>query len=223
MQNNNIKTKLFGISFIMAFISYGLGSFLVDSISLSGDVWNLLTTQRSQFIIGILLIAFIHTIANIALPLLMVPTLKKYNSSAAYGYLAFAITSTVIMIIRALFSILLLPLSESFESNAASINVDTISHILNQGAFYSYHISMAIWGIGGLFFTHLLYRSKLIPKYISIWGFYGYIIFIIGSLSELFGFELSMLLNIPGGLFELYLSIWLIIKGFKVEKKIEVK
>ncbi len=74
---------------------------------------------------------------------------------------------------------------------------------------------MAIWGLGGLMFCYLLYISKLVPRGLSIWGFLGYIVFIAGTITELFGYPFGVQLAIPGGLFEITLSIWLIIKGFK--------
>ena len=48
----------------------------------------------------------------------------------------------------------------------------------------------------------------------SVWGFTGYVIFISGTILELFGYNVGVILSIPGGLFEISLSIWLIVKGF---------
>ena len=49
---------------------------------------------------------------------------------------------------------------------------------------------------------------------LGLWGMIGYIIFISGTILELFGFPVGVLLALPGGLFELSLSVWLIAKGF---------
>lgn len=79
---------------------------------------------------------------------------------------------------------------------------------------------MAIWGLGGLLFCSLLYQSKLVPRFISVWGFIGYLVFITGTVLELYGHNLGVALSIPGGLFEISLSIWLIVKGFTFSKKV---
>jgi hypothetical protein len=63
-------------------------------------------------------------------------------------------------------------------------------------------------------FCYLLYHSKLVPRPLSVWGFIGYIIFISGTILALFGYNVDVLLDIPGGLFEITLAIWLIVKGF---------
>ena len=83
-----------------------------------------------------------------------------------------------------------------------------------KGNFFAYQLGMAIWGLGGLMFCYLLYESKLVPRLLPVWGFIGYIIFISGTILELFGNNIGVQLSIPGGLFEIFLSVWLIVKGF---------
>jgi hypothetical protein len=48
----------------------------------------------------------------------------------------------------------------------------------------------------------------------SVLGLIGYAALLIGSSLELFGLNLYMIHYLPGGLFELVLPIWLIVKGF---------
>jgi hypothetical protein len=74
-------------------------------------------------------------------------------------------------------------------------------------------------GLGGLIFSYLLYQSNLIPRLLSVLGLIGYALLSIGVLLDLLGYfpmntNAGMLLEIPGGLFELFLPLWLFIKGF---------
>ena len=48
----------------------------------------------------------------------------------------------------------------------------------------------------------------------SVLGLIGYAALLIGSSLELFGLKLYMIDYVPGGLFELILPMWLIVKGF---------
>src|SRR5690554_407053 len=80
--------------------------------------------------------------------------------------------------------------------------------------FYSFSICFILWGIGGLFFCILLYHSKYVPVMFPIWGSFGYLIFIAGCGLELFGVPYGVQFSAPGGLFEIGLSVWLIVKGF---------
>ena len=40
--------------------------------------------------------------------------------------------------------------------------------------FLAYNIAMAGLGIGSLFFCVALYRSRLVPRFLAVWGFVGY-------------------------------------------------
>jgi hypothetical protein len=42
----------------------------------------------------------------------------------------------------------------------------------------------------------------------------GYVIHFAGAGAEIFGVHVSLVLLVPGGLFELALGIWLLVRGF---------
>jgi hypothetical protein len=58
-------------------------------------------------------------------------------------------------------------------------------------------------------------KRELIPRFLSALGLIGYAIHVAGSIAEIFGIPISLILLIPGGLFELALGFWLLIKGFQ--------
>jgi hypothetical protein len=69
------------------------------------------------------------------------------------------------------------------------------------------------FGLGALMFYTMLYQSKLIPRFISIWGLIGATVVLANTMLDMFSLTVPnlgvlMLLN------ELFLGVWLIIKGF---------
>lgn len=218
---DKIVARTFGVFFIMAFLSYGVGSGLVDSIVRVPNFLTHIYNNQTTIITGVILMALIHTIVNIGLPVILLSVLKPFNKTITYGYLCAAITATILLVVGALFLLLLLPLSDEYIKLGSSYtsSFETIAVILIKGGFYSYQIGMAIWGFGGLLLCYVLYESKCVPRFFSIWGFVGYTIFISGTILELFGYEVGVILSIPGGLFEISLSIWLIINGFNAAEK----
>ncbi len=217
MKAQKTIARTFGIFFLLAFISYGLGTGLTGSVTNVADSLSNIQANKTHLIIGVILMALVHTVVNIGLPVLMVPILKPYNKVLSYGYLSAGITATVIAIVGSIFLLLYVPLGSMYvDANTADLkHFETIGTLLTKANFYAYQIGMTIWGFGGLMFCYLLYISKLVPKGLSIWGFLGYMVFIAGTISELFDSNIGVQLAIPGGLFEISLSIWLIIKGFK--------
>lgn len=207
---------MFGIFFIITFLSYGIGSGLIQSITNVPDMLSNVYANKTQVIVGVILMAIIHTFVNIGLPVIMFPILKPYNRYFTYGYLSAAIAATIVLIVGAIFVLLLLPLSDEYIKVGSIANpyLETLGIISIKGNFFAYQLGMAIWGLGGLMFCYLLYESKLVPRLLPVWGFIGYIIFISGTILELFGNNIGVQLSIPGGLFEIFLSVWLIVKGF---------
>ena len=112
--------------------------------------------------------------------------------------------------------LLLIPLAGEYAKadSAATGTFETMGIVFQMGGAYAYQIAMAIWGLGGLLFVSVLYTSKLVPRLLSVWGMVGYLVFVSGTILELFGYPVGVLLSLPGGLFELALSVWLIAKGF---------
>ena len=217
MKSQKTIARTFGAFFLLAFLSYGLGTGLTGSVTDAADALRNIETNKAQLVFGVVLMALVHTVVNIGLPVLMLPILKAYNKILSYAYLSAGITATVVVIVGSIFLLLYIPLASMYTTADARelAQFEIVATLLTKGNFYAYQIGMAIWGFGGLMFCYLLYISKLVPGAFSIWGFLGYMIFIAGTIFELFGYPIGVQLALPGGLFEISLSIWLIIKGFK--------
>ena len=218
MDSYRNAARMFGIFFILTFLSYGIGSGLILSIVNVPDFLSNVYSNQTQIVVGVILMALVHTYANIALPILMLPILRTNYKYLAYGYLSSAIAATIILVVGTLFLLLLLPLSEQYVNAGSNLisNFEIMGILLKKGGFYAYNMGMAIWSIGGLMFVSALYKSKLIPRAMSIWGIIGYIVLVFGSVLEIYGHHevVEIVSVIPGGLFEITLSIWLIVKGF---------
>jgi hypothetical protein len=62
----------------------------------------------------------------------------------------------------------------------------------------------------------MLYRAKLIPGFISVWGLVGAALVLANTMFDMFGISLGVLgnLGILMLLNEVFLGVWLIVKGF---------
>jgi len=218
MNSHKVKARIFGIFFILTFLSYGIGSGLIDSIVTTPDFLSNVNANQTQVVIGVVLMALVHTFLNIGMPVIVLPILKPFNRYLAYGYLSAAIVATVILAVGAIFLLLLLPLSDEYVKAGSAVipNIEIMGLLLRKGGFFGYHMGMALWSLGGVMFVSVLYKSKLIPRPMSVWGIIGYIFLLLGSVLELLVHNdiVEIVSVIPGGLFEITLSIWLIVKGF---------
>jgi hypothetical protein len=72
------------------------------------------------------------------------------------------------------------------------------------------------FSLSALLLYYLLYQSRLVPRFISIWGLVAVALVMTWNLLELSGIHVStgMVFGLPIILNELLLAIWLIVKGF---------
>ena len=139
----------------------------------------------------------ISGLAVISIPLLMLPIFNtNEHKRINYAYLIARFIEGVLMIIGGVF--ILNPTLESYRE-----------------IIYS-DIQIYFFIGGAIFFYILLYRTQVIPKFISVWGILATIILFIVTIIKLLGIDLMGLnaLVLPMILNELFLAFWLIIKGF---------
>jgi hypothetical protein len=49
---------------------------------------------------------------------------------------------------------------------------------------------------------------------VAVWGLVGYAVLLAGSVSGVLGLDLRLIHTVPGGLWELFIGVWLIARGF---------
>jgi hypothetical protein len=86
--------------------------------------------------------------------------------------------------------------------------------VLELLAELAYQVGQMSLGFGAMFLAYLLFRTGLIPRALAGLGVVGYATHLLGAVFELFGVHISMWLLIPGGIFEVSLGVWLLVKGF---------
>ncbi|MFX0052285.1 MAG: DUF4386 domain-containing protein, partial [Candidatus Hermodarchaeota archaeon] len=115
----------------------------------------------------------------------------------------------------------LVPLSQEFVDAGASADpyFQNIGKLLLTG----YTIDQAVvpgvfaFSIGALMYYYIFYQSKLVPRWLSVWGLIGITLGIANGLLDIFGGideTISMLLDLPIFVNEMVLAVWLIVKGF---------
>ena len=184
--------RIVGVLFLAGYLAYGVGSLIATGIVHSADR----SGSTALFVTGAALM-LLNSAFVIGIGVLMFPILRPHNQAIAAGYLGTRIFEGVVLAIGVVCLIVL--------SGDAAIDANSVF----------YNVAEAGLGIGSLFFCALLFRTRLVPRFLAGWGFIGYACFAGGTLLELFGVAGAGLVGaIPGGLFELTFGIWLIARGF---------
>ncbi|OFX87174.1 MAG: hypothetical protein A2W99_07505 [Bacteroidetes bacterium GWF2_33_16] len=182
-------------------------------------------SENANQVIFAALFQFIMTIAYVGFAITLYPILRNYNESLALGFLSFRIIAAVLNIVGFIILLLLLSLSQKFVMAGMpdSSFFQTLGDLLRSGRDFMNHVAMILASsVGGLIFYYLLYQTKLVPRWLSIWGLFGTIFTILASFLIMYQIidiitTIYFVLNFPLILSELTLAIWFIIKGFNIK------
>jgi len=224
MANYRRNAVIVGVLFIIATAFLFIGEAVYKPILSSPDYLEITYPNRSTVIIGVLL----EFIIVLAMPLIAVfayPVLKRHNEALATGYVVFRTLESVILIaVAEVNKLSLIGVSEAylnggadaayFESIGTSIQATTYWGDTG-GLLYN-----LLFVVGGLILYSALYQSRLIPRWLSVWGLIAILMILAGALLGSF-MELPLVMTlvaiVPIGVQEMVMALWLIIKGWNPE------
>jgi Domain of unknown function (DUF4386) len=215
--NGSRKTyaRWIGAAFLVGFLVYGGGLSLVTSVVSTPDFMANIASHETALIAGAFLMLLV-TITDIGKGVLFFPILENHGKRTAVVYLAAIVVQVVFLNIGALFVLMLIPLGQiAADAGASASWAPGVGTLLAESNTIAYNVGQAILCFGGVFLCILLFRTRLIPRALAGLGVAGYVLHAAGSVSEIFGLPLSLVLLIPGGIFEVGIAFWLIIKGFQ--------
>jgi len=218
--NTNRKTAIIvGVLFIIGTVAGILSVVFTSSILNAPDYLMKVSANENKIIIGALFILVMGFVLAMV-PVIMFPIFKKHNETLAIGYVVFrGALETITSIIIAISWLLLLPLSQEY---VKAVSPDT-SYFQTFGTLLQrvtqLPMPVFVFGLGALIFYYLLYQSKLIPRWLSVWGIIAIILHLITGVLILFGAQSdfstsNLIMNFPIFLQEMVMAVWLIVKGF---------
>jgi hypothetical protein len=212
--SDKMIARIVGVIFIVGMVVGVAANILMLSILNAPDHFTAVAASSFLLAFGVLL-WLIAVVGDAAHGILMFPILKRYNEMLAIGYLGARIIDSLLIGLMALLVLFQIPIAvEYVKAGADTSYLQALSAVFMQGHLYAYHFGMISLGFAGLMLCYAFYKAKLVPNSIAIWGLVGYATILIGSLVEVMGFNLSSIHTIPGGLWEMFIGFWLIIKGF---------
>lgn len=215
--NRNIA-KIVGSLFIIGTVAGVLSVVFTNPILGDPNYLTKISANENQIVIG----AFFVLTMGLALamvPVMLFPVLKKYNEALALGAVVFrGVLEAVAYIAIVMSWFLLLTVSYEYvkaEAPAAS-HFQTLGVLLLTAGDQIAAVLSIVFSLGTLMINYLFYQSQLTPRWLSIWGLIGAVLYLTSGLAALFSVNFDILMT-PLALQEMILAIWLIIKGFNTQ------
>lgn len=163
------------------------------------------------------LLEIIVALACIGTAVVLFPLLKKQNESLAVGLIASRVLEATTIFIGVAVILTVVTLRQT----GAGVDTLVVSNMLV--ALYDRIFLLGqsfLPAVNDLLLGFLLYKSRLVPRALSLIGIIGGPILIAGYLAVMFGLigrsdPLAGLSAAPVALFEFSLGIWLVVKGFR--------
>jgi hypothetical protein len=216
MEGRAIKTisRAVGILYILGTVFGMVSLVLTNSILSSDNVLGSANSHQNELALGALFVLAMG-LALAMIPVVAYPVLSKSSILLARGYFLFrSVLETIVYLLTTIGWLVLIPLSSS--TDVAKVWGDTLINAKGVA-----EVGTIVFLIGVSMFYLVLFRAKLVPRWLSSWGLLAAIPYLVPVLLGLFstvdvsaGSTLGTVLEIPLAVQEMVLAVWLIAKGF---------
>jgi hypothetical protein len=210
-----------GALFILATVSGILSVVFLGPVLADPEHLKSFAANSNQVIIGALL-DLIGAGAFVGLAVMIFPILKSYSQRIALGYIVARMIEAIPFIIANLSLLALLTLSQEYVQEATS--EPSIFLPVGAGLMAVYDWTQLLGprvfaSLAALPFYFALFQSKLLPRWISVWGLIAAPLYLASGLLAMFSLvgplsPILVILFLPAALLEMVLAVWLIVKGF---------
>lgn len=213
---------LYFMGTVFGVVSGVIGGQVLSSLNLGKplvgvDMLGLVVANSSRITGGVLFILMMG-ISLVAMTVFLYPILRKDSQELAMGMVLFrgALEGTWYFVMAIVFFALVALGNEYIAAGADSAVLQSMGNVL-------YQVQVRLASVGPIFFligaTCLylsFYRTRLIPRWLSVWGLIAVVFYMASALLKYFqmdagyGFYLEMVMAPQ----EMIMAVWLIVKGF---------
>jgi Domain of unknown function (DUF4386) len=212
--------RVAGVLFIAATAASLLSTSLLNPV-LDGSGYLARTFAHQDRVIAGVSLELVAAFAGAAIAISLYPVLARHRPGLALGSAGFRLIEAVLYVVGAIGALLLVTLSQQ----AASATAPRSPYFYATGALLRAlrdQASLAgvlAFYIGAFMYYWIFFQAGLVPRWLSGWGLAGVVLGFTAGILVLFrvtGYmsTLQVLFNLPIGVNEMVLAVWLIVKGF---------
>jgi hypothetical protein len=221
MNNVNKTSRILGFAFLLQFItSFSSGVFLQSALIVADNVSeSMIKIANNAGLLRIfILVEMLTALGVIFLGSMLFITLRKQNEKMALTALGFYILEGAIIATSKLDAFSLLRISQEYATTGQPVNLLAMANLALASVDNGLLLLMLAFCPGAILFYYLLYKSRLVPRWLSLWGLMTTFPLLIGTVLAILGYEVSMLVYLPYLPFEFVIGLWILIKGIQEEQ-----
>jgi hypothetical protein len=215
MDTHKTTARIVGALFLIAMVTSLVGGIWLESIIAAPDTLDNVAARETEVVLGALL-ELINGLSVIGIAVLLFPLLRQQNEVWALGYVALRIVEAVLIIAALVIPLALVALGQEYVAAGDPALRAAGTAFLAARKTLAGQMMGIFFGLGALVLYVLLYQSRLVPRFISVWGLIAAVSILAWNLLEMVGLHISvgMVFALPIILNEIFLGFWLILRGF---------
>lgn len=191
---------------------------IISGTPLTGvDMLGLVSANSTQITWGAFF-TLMMGISLVAMTVFLYPIFRKDSEELAMGMVLFrgALEGTLYFIHIIGFLTMIVLGNEYVATGANSAALQSMGNVLYQFQDLLGPVGTIVFLIGATCLYISFYRTRLIPRWLTVWGLIGVVPYLANALLHFFHVDsgIGIYFEIPLAIQELVMGIWLVIKGF---------
>jgi hypothetical protein len=220
IMNPRRTARIVGALFIVATAASMIGSLVFTKPILDDPNYLVKLSESHNRVLTGSLLSIIAAFASAGIAIGLYPVLRKHGEGLALGSVVFRAIESISYSAGAVINLSLLSLSQEFvKANDAPYFQAMGSSLLSAHDWIANVLGVSAFSVGGFLYYIVFYKSRLIPRWLSLWGIIGIVSVFSSALLVMFSVIPALgavqgIMAAPIGLQEMVLAIWLIVRGF---------
>jgi hypothetical protein len=221
MVNSRINARITGVLFILGIVPMITAMLLFGQVFSSSDILTAVAANRLPTLAFALAI-IVMGLAACGMGISLYPALKRQSEGLARAAMGLRITEGALTIASAVGFFALVAVSQEFIKAGSPKNsfYQPAAAAIKAMNDWAANIYVMPFGAAALIYNAIFYRTRLVPRWLSVWGMVGILLVLISGIGGILvlmdpSSPVLFLLNMPILAQELVFAVWLIAKGYK--------
>ncbi len=211
--------RVVGILFILATVPFSISVVVLEPILASPDLLARVAEKPGRVGVGVLL-EMVNHLAVVGIAVVMFPVLKPFSERMALGYVVARSIEATLFAVATLHLLTLVFVSGEVRGAEPGLQVQLMADVLLAGHDWNTAVlPFTAFGLGALLLNYALYRARLVPRWIAVFGLLSAASILGARLLLITGVRLapSTVVAMDGPIFlqEMVFAAWLIFRGFR--------
>lgn len=204
-----------GVAFLFQATLSLISGLIPMSLTVSGDIGQSMSNLAGHA--RLMRLNFLGDLTTgigvIALGVLLFVILRKHGEILALIALGCYMLEIVLGAVSRIPAFVLLRLSQEYVAKGRPEDLEKLGRLALETMNFSFGLLMLPFCAGALLFYYLLYKSRVIPRALSVWGLVSVPVVLVATVLAILGYKVPFLLYVPYIPFEWVVGAWILMKG----------